>query len=336
MGIENKIFEPIDFVITWVDGSDPEWIKSLKGIKEELGDSRESLFRDMETLRFWFRGIEKFAPWVNKVYFVTCGQHPDWLNHNHPKLVQVSHEDFIPNEYLPTFSSQAIEVNLHRISGLNEQFVYFNDDMFLTSRCVPEDFFFKGLPCDTAVMNYAAPRKEPLNLVPFVNAAAINRNFDKSITLKNNFGKFYTPKYGNYIIKNIQFLMGKWFPGFKYFHIPSSMLKQTYSEIWEKESELMDRTSRHKLRVLTDANQWLFQNWQICCGKFYPRNPKIGKYISIDSNESLNDAVDSIKSKKYKMICANDAGFEDFKRLKRELGAAFITILPDRSEYELF
>jgi hypothetical protein len=33
--------------------------------------------------------------------------------------------------FLPTFSSPAIEANLHRIAGLSEHFLYFNDDVFL-------------------------------------------------------------------------------------------------------------------------------------------------------------------------------------------------------------
>ncbi|MDE8160206.1 capsule biosynthesis protein CapK, partial [Erysipelothrix rhusiopathiae] len=40
---------------------------------------------------------------------------------------------------------------MHRIEGLSEHFVYFNDDMFLNKPVTPEDFFKEGLPCDTAV-----------------------------------------------------------------------------------------------------------------------------------------------------------------------------------------
>ena len=41
------------------------------------------------------------------------------------------HEDYLPDEYRPAFSSHPIELNLHRIKGLSERFVYFNDDMYL-------------------------------------------------------------------------------------------------------------------------------------------------------------------------------------------------------------
>lgn len=325
----------IDFVITWVDGNDPKWREAFNKLSGISGDDREERFRDMGTLKYWFRGVEKFAPWVNKIYFVTCGQKPKWLNTSCEKLVCIDHKDFIPAEFLPTFSSQAIEANLHRIKGLSEHFVYFNDDMFLTGSTDPSDFFVNGLPCDSAVIDFASPRKEPLNLVPFVNAAAINRNFNKKEVIRKQARKLFTIKYRKYLLKNIQFIPGKWFPGFKYFHLPSSFLKETFLEVWEKEPELMRKTSEHKLRVLTDSNQWLMQNWQICSGKFAPRDIRIGYYGPIEDEERLYKTVAAIKSKKYKMVCANDVDIKDFELLKRELKKAFESILPDRSIYEI-
>ncbi|QJB69461.1 hypothetical protein HF685_09350 [Parasphingorhabdus halotolerans] len=42
---------------------------------------------------------------------------------------------------MPTFNSLSIETFLCRISGLSEHFIYFNDDLFLTSRVEFADFF---------------------------------------------------------------------------------------------------------------------------------------------------------------------------------------------------
>ena len=120
----------IDIVIPWVDPSDPKWQMdrdkySPRVTNEE--DDREIRYRDWENLQFLFRGIEKYAPWVNKVHFITYGHLPKWLNVNAPKLNIVKHEDYIPKEYLPLFSSHGIELNMHRIEGLSEKFIYFND-----------------------------------------------------------------------------------------------------------------------------------------------------------------------------------------------------------------
>ena len=67
----------------------------------------------------------------------------------------VKHEDYIPEEFLPTFQSRTIDMNFHRIKDLSEHFVYFNDDMFLINPTTKEDFFVNGLPCDSAVMKPA-------------------------------------------------------------------------------------------------------------------------------------------------------------------------------------
>ena len=98
MAMVNKI----DFVITWVDDSDPKWRKEFEyySAKESRCINTDTCrYRDWDTLRYWFRGVEKFAPWVNKIYFVTYGHLPEWLKTDNPKLVIVNHEDFIPAEY---------------------------------------------------------------------------------------------------------------------------------------------------------------------------------------------------------------------------------------------
>ena len=66
--------QEIDFVITWVDGSDQEWRREKALYNPEAGmDNDAERYRDWDLLKFWFRGVEKFAPWVRRVYFV-CDQ----------------------------------------------------------------------------------------------------------------------------------------------------------------------------------------------------------------------------------------------------------------------
>ena len=94
--MDNKI----DFVIPWVDGGDPEWLKQkneYSGKKTSEEDARDIRFRDWDTLKYWFRGVEKFAPWVNKIHFITWGHLPEWMNTENPKLHIVNHKDYIPS-----------------------------------------------------------------------------------------------------------------------------------------------------------------------------------------------------------------------------------------------
>ena len=135
----------IDFVVTWVDMNDPVWKKDFAKAKGIIDNSRnqfsEARFRDYGFLKYWFRGVEKFAPWVRRIHFVTCGQRPEWLDTSNPRLHLVSHRDYIPEKYLPTFNSTVLEFYLDRIPGLSERFVYFNDDFYLTSPTGPDRFF---------------------------------------------------------------------------------------------------------------------------------------------------------------------------------------------------
>lgn len=326
--------DPIDFVLPWVDGNDPEWQKLFLKYKEDNGDKRPLRFRDMNTLRYWFRGVEKFAPWVNKVYFVTCGQIPDWLNTENPKLVCVRHDEYIPPEYLPTFSSNTIELNLHRIPDLSQHFVYFNDDMFLIKETQQRDFFLHGLPCDEAIMEYHVPFRYPLFLTPVANASMLNRHFDKKEVMLRYFDKFFSPRYGIVnILKNVKHFTGKYIPGFRSAHLYSSFLKSTFEEVWAAEPELFDQICRNRFRLPFDVNQWALQGWQYCTGRFYPRNYP-GKCFFICSAEDSKDAVKEIKGSKYRIICLNDEVTEDFEQVKSIFISAFEKIFPQKSSFE--
>ena len=109
--------------------------------------SGAALYRDNDELRYSLRSLEAYAPWVRTVFIATDEQVPAWLNTEHPKVRIVDHRDFIPHEYLPTFSSRPIEAHTHRIPDLAEHYLCLNDDFFLAAPCA-KNFFFtpNGLP----------------------------------------------------------------------------------------------------------------------------------------------------------------------------------------------
>lgn len=143
---------PVDIVYTWVDGGDPSWRaeferwSKLSGRDLTEGAFEEGRFRSRDELRYSLRSVWAFAGWVRNIYIVTAGQRPEWLA-DHPRVTVVDHADILPADALPTFNSHAIESALHRIDGLAEQFIYFNDDVFLGRPVRPETFFTSnGLP----------------------------------------------------------------------------------------------------------------------------------------------------------------------------------------------
>ena len=106
---------PIDVVYTWVNGSDPSFISELnKHVLVTSENSAPSRFSDKDELRYSLRSLEMYAPWVRKVYIVTNGQIPSWLDMDNPRVSLIAHEDIFTNlSHLPTFSSPAIETHIH-------------------------------------------------------------------------------------------------------------------------------------------------------------------------------------------------------------------------------
>lgn len=337
---------PIDFIITWVDGNDPEWQEEKAKYKGTKGDSRNSRYRDWDTLKYLFRGIEKNAPWVNKVYLVTCGHIPAWLDTKNPKLKLVKHSDYIPAKYLPTFSSRTIDMNFHRIDELSEHFVYFNDDMLLMKPVSKEDFFVNGVPCDTAVLRPAVVKSNKsgikettaqMYLAPIIDMALINKYINKHQAILNNFFKWYNPKYGKEILKTLSMAIWNFFPGIREYHCCYSYLKSTYKNLWAMEEEAFNQVCEHRFRVNTDYNHWVFSYWQIANGDFYPRNPKFGNAYSLSDNDKENKKILSIlKSKRFKLVCINDSvSDENYSRVYNDLNMCLEAVFPDKSKFEI-
>lgn len=300
----------IDFVLPWVNGDDPQWIEQRDLYSQKpTSDARENRYRDWGLLKYWFRGIERYAPWVNKIYFITSGHYPSWLNLEHPKLSLIKHTDYIPKEYLPCFSSHPIELNLHRIEELSEHFVYFNDDIFLMNPIEPRDFFMNGLPCDSPKMAPIFGKNKVLFPHILMNTVgAINSKFSKQQVIKDNFIKWFHPRYGvKANIRNLFFykMKGDKFPGFVDPHLALPYVKSTLFDVWDSYHEILDQTSSHKFRDILDVNQYIFRYWQFAKGDFYPSNTdKLGKlfWVPLGSLKLYKE----IKDSKYKMICIND------------------------------
>lgn len=329
----------IDFVIPWVDGSDQEWIELFNkyapsGKKKNIDFSAER-YRDYGLLKYWFRGVEKFAPYVRKVHFITNGQKPDWLNTDCPKLNWVKHSDYIPQDCLPVFSSRPIEMYMHKIEGLSEHFVYFNDDFFLINATTP-DFFFdkKGLPKDYAISNIQIPIRSVMRNTVLNDLTEINKNFNKKAYLKENLSKYINPKYGKMNFRVLACMLWPEITGFQNFHLAQPYLKSTLEEVWEKCPEILNETMHSRFRSENDVNQWLFRYWQLCKGNFAPINPnKDRKYFEMDMN--IDEICDSIKNQKYKEIVLNDSVCDDFEYRIKQLVDTFNFILPNKSEFEI-
>ena len=138
--------QPVDAVITWVDGNDPEFIMLREAHQEhdtsgKVAANNVARYQSRDEIRFCVRSIRTYAPWIKTIYIVTNGQVPDWLDETQDRVKIITHDQIIPQKYLPTFNSHVIESCLHHIPGLSEHYVYFNDDVMLLQPAQPTDFF---------------------------------------------------------------------------------------------------------------------------------------------------------------------------------------------------
>ena len=330
---ESNMKEKIDFVILWVDPTDENWLKEKNKYLNVTGDKSNKRFRDFDNLKYLFRGIERFAPFVNKVFFVTFGHLPKWLNVNSDKLVIVNHKDYMKEEYLPTFNSNVIELNLGNIEELSEHFVLLNDDIFILNNLKEEDFFINGKPND---MYVEYKKKNPSNrsVVMHKNYFDIlDKYFDKEEFVKSNKDKIINKKYGIKNIYNLKSMKNKSFLDLYSAHLNQNLLKSTFNTLWLKEYSLLDKASKNKFRSNSDIGQMLMRYYNLLSGNFNPKKP-LGKYFEISNNNK--NIINAIKSQKYKMICINDAKDDiDFEKSKNEINSALESVLNKKSSFEI-
>ena len=325
----------IDFVILWVDGNDPRWREEFRRMRQaETDDASPIRYRDWDNLRYWFRGVERFAPWVRRIHFVTWGHLPAWLQREHPKLHIVEHRDFIPAQYRPTFNSNVIELNLHRIEGLAEQFVLFNDDTFLLRPCRPEDFFRRGLPCDMARLSVV--QSSSVGHITYNNLELINRRHNKKQAIRHHPGKWFSPCYGVMnLLKSATLMPWAFFPGLYDSHMPQPYLTARFRQAWEQWPQELDATCRHHFRSLTDLSHWLIRYDVLADGEFTPRSMRDCRLTTL-ADDTIEGICSEIAGQRWRMVCLNDGEWiSDFERMKKQLNSAFERILPGKSSYEV-
>ena len=336
----------IDFVISWVDGSDLEWLreKELYATKEKkelwsewtMGDSR---YRGWDLLKYVFRGLDMFTPWVRKIHFVTWGHVPDWLDLGNPKLNIVRHEDYIPKEYLPTFNSHTIELNMHRIDGLAEKFVYFNDDTIVVQPMDRTDFFRHGLPVDFTGLSASRLSRTRTSYDAY-NAMLISEHFDKTAVIKTHPFLWFNPKYGIKCLSKTFFLLPfDRFSGFQGDHLPMKFLKSTFEEVWKQEGVELDLVCRDKFRGFYGLSPWLMRDWQRASGKFVPGRPDLSAYYAKDffeDKKNISKLKKDLNAGKHKMICINDeCSSADYHYWNIAIDNVLWGLMPNKSNYEL-
>lgn len=138
---------PVDVVYTWINKNDQwkhEFNKAMQNdVENELGhySTDAARFEDHNELYYSIKSVRRFMPWVRRIFIVTNNRVdlPEYLQKTDIEVVL--HSEIIRPEYLPTFNSHVIEAHLHKIPDLSENFIYFNDDVFVARPLSRTHFF---------------------------------------------------------------------------------------------------------------------------------------------------------------------------------------------------
>ncbi|MGI5469043.1 stealth conserved region 3 domain-containing protein [Streptomyces sp. CA-132043] len=227
---------PVDVVYTWVDDADPAWrerrdaARRAAGLPTDHVDSGDARFRSRDELRHSLRSLAMYAPWVRTVHLVTDDQVPDWLDTAHPGLKVVDHRElFADTAQLPTFNSHAIESQLHRIEGLSEQFLYFNDDVFL-GRPLPASAFFHS---NGTARFFRSPTAVPPGEVTEDDEGYFAAAKNNRALLKREFGRVATHSF---------------------LHAPHPLRRSVLAEIADRFPEEVATTAGSRFRARTDLS----------------------------------------------------------------------------------
>ena len=291
----------MDAVITFVDGSRPQW--RAQYAKAVGGVPSFTRFRDWETLRYLFRGLDRNAPFIGNVYLAVSDedQVPEWVNRKTVKVI--THQDFIPEKLLPTFSSNVIEMWLHNIPGLSEEFLYFNDDVFILNPCGTEDFFVGGKP----------------RLSPRIRTECITM-FHQMI-----YNSTQTARWILGIPETPEFLAQR--------HTVAPMTRRSFQYAYEIAGRQIF-ASFTRTRQARNFNDYLFMDLNYFAGKYHPAKIDF-KYFGLDK-KNAEAICDHIRTSDIKTLCINDGcDPADFNSVKTDILRAFEDRFPVKSKFEL-
>ena len=292
----------MDIVITYVNGNDPVWKMDYE--KYTNVKIMEKRFRDWGTLKYLLRGIEVNMPFIRNVYLVVShpSQVPEWVDKENLKIVL--HKDIIPDEYLPTFNCNPIEMHLHRIEGLDEEYLYFNDDLFALLPCKPEEFFKDG----KGMLGFSS------HFIASGMYKRICKNSDsharKALGMSSSL-RFIRPQ-----------------------HTCTSMFRSECEELYEI---LKDDILKSLTRTRTDANlnQYLFLDYQYYKGRMTGEKISNKHFsVALTSPEKLkNYILDPSK----KLLCVNDVHLSEkrYELLREAMISAFEIRFPNKSRFEI-
>lgn len=248
---------PIDVVIPWVDGSDPQLAEKRGRYLPQSGPknpgAHPTRFASINEIRYCVLSILKFAPFVRNIFIVTDGQDPQlyneikaWYPERLDSIRIVDHTEIFEGfeQYLPTFNSISIGNMIFKIKGLSENFVYFNDDLFLIRPIEPHHWFVGNRP---VMRGRWVPAPLP-KLLWYKGLTAFNRQL---------LGKAdYQPRSSFHLGQ----WQSAWLLGFRYryfavSHTPHAVNRKLFEQFFNQNQSLIEKNISYRFR---NPNQFTF------------------------------------------------------------------------------
>lgn len=313
----------IDIVVTYLNENDEKWQKDFaywknKEIEEgKTTASNRQAFgkertREWHTLKYWFRGIEKNCPWVNKVFLVVQNKNhvPKWLDTSNPKLRIVYHDEFIPRSLLPTFNAMTIAMYISNIKDLSENYIMCDDDYYFLNYIQEDRFFYEG---DPVHLN---------NQVPF--------SFYNDDLLRGSDGVFYSILNNNLLFIN-KFTKDKMIK-YDIYHLPEARKKSFEQQILnEYPNEIYEANAASKFRNRKNLCPYMFSDLLKITKKAYMSDPYYNcAYVTLKSDVNFDDYEDK------SIVCFNDTEqLDDYGITKANLICFLDKMFPEQSSFEL-
>lgn len=299
---------PVDVVYTWVNKDDPKWLEMWSSTFTEKSINLDR-FASKDELRYSLRALSKNMPWVHKIYIVSNCSRPSWLK-EHSRVKWIDHNEIFPDKSaLPTFNSHAIEACLHKIPGLNENFIYFNDDVIVTQPCNYYDFFDES--------GRSVARLEPYGMVLADNNFDTARDYLSASINSQNIIQRINPTYMATRLHQ---------------HAPQAFKKSILAEIEEKIPTELNCTRNNKIRTPNDINltSFFYHHYAIATGRAILRNEK-SAIVRPDNIKKFS--MENIYT--YKFLCFNDGnGSADDANYLREFISLMNQFLPVKCNLE--
>lgn len=275
--------QPIDVVFTWVNASDPVWQAMIEPF---LGEQKIDLDRygQADELRYALRSVELYAPWVRRIYVFTNCRKPDWFVES-DRHIWIDHGEIIDEQYLPLFSSHAIETFLHRIPNLSDNFIYMNDDVMLFDVVEPSDFvdytgrtvsFFEPY----GMVYFYSSHPEPNKLEEWQHAAV-----NGARVIHRDFGIFPTRLHQ---------------------HVPHVINVGTYREIENKYSKEIEHVRKNRFRSRSDISftSFFYHHYANLAGSSTATTSH--SFIIRNTNYKSFDRRITKFGNRYRFVCVND------------------------------